>query len=219
MDLEARGLTDLQSYISFLEANNQLVRVESEVDPHLELAGIAKRFEGGKALLFEKVKGSDYPVLIGLYWNLDIMSKVFNCDTPQLPFVLSDEIKAWQKDPIEPVLLEKGPANEVVEQDIKMSRIPVPHHAEGDGGPYMTSSVLIAKDPDTGVRNLSIHRMMVTEDDRLTLLLEELGHVMDYYKRAEARGEPLEITVNNGIDFSLNMAAAWPAAAAAARCS
>jgi 2,5-furandicarboxylate decarboxylase 1 len=47
---------------------------------HLELAGVAKRFEGDKAMLFEKVKGSDYPVLIGLYWNLEIMAKVFDRD-------------------------------------------------------------------------------------------------------------------------------------------
>ena len=214
MDLEARGLTDLQSYIEFLEANNLLVRVESEVDPHLELAGIAKTFEGGKVLLFENVRNSAYPVLIGLYWNLEVMARVFKCTTQQLPFVLSEEIRAWQRSPMEPLVVETGPANEVIETAPDMTSIPVPHHAEGDGGPYMTSSVVIARDPDTGVRNLSIHRMMVTSGNRLTLLLEELGHVMDYYKRAEARGEPLEITVNNGVDFSFNMAAAAPASAA-----
>ncbi len=88
MDLDARKLTDLQAYIDFLEANNLLIRVKTEVDPHLELAGVAKRFEGDKAMLFENVKGSDYPVLIGLYWNLDIMAKVFDCDSSELPFAM-----------------------------------------------------------------------------------------------------------------------------------
>ena len=57
MDLASRNLSDLQGYIAFLEENKQLIRVKTEVDPHLELAGIAKHFEGGKVVLFEKVKG------------------------------------------------------------------------------------------------------------------------------------------------------------------
>ena len=214
MDLAERKLTDMQGYIAFLEENKQLIRVKTEVDPHLELAGIAKRFEGDKVVLFEKVKGSDYSVLIGLYWNLDVMAKVFNCASSELPFVLTDEIRAWQSEPMEPVILESGPANEVIETDINLHELPVPHHSVGDGGRYLTSSVVIAKDPDTGVRNLSVHRMMVTGKNRFTLLLEDLGHVMDYYKRAEAKGEALEITVNNGVDYPVLMAGAVPASTA-----
>lgn len=214
MDLYQRGLTDLQSYIEYLESNNHLIRVKSEVDPHLALAGVAKKFEGGKALLFENVKGHEYPVLIGLYWNRDMLAQMFQVSSKELPFALTDAIRAWRKSPMEPVILEKGPANEIIEQKPNLDILPIPHHAEGDGGPYLTSSVVIAKDPDTGVRNLSIHRMMKTGPRRFTLLLEELGHLMDYYKRAEAKGQPLELTVNNGVDFSVNMAAAAPAPAA-----
>ncbi len=214
MDLAKRNLTDIQRYIEFLEQHDHLIRVKSEVDPVFELAGIAKRFEGGKALLFERVKGYDYPVLIGLYWNRDLLAKLLQTDSARLPFVLSDEIRAWQQSPGEPVIVKQGPANEVVELTPDLGTLPIPHHAEGDGARYLTSSVVIAKDPDTGVRNLSIHRMMVTGTNRLTLLLEELGHLMDYYRRAEAKGVPLEITVNNGIDFPLTVAAASPASAA-----
>lgn len=48
----------------------------------------------------------------------------------------------------------------------------------------------------------------------MTIQLEEMGHLMDYYKRAEAKGQALEITVNNGVDFAVSMAAAAPASAA-----
>jgi 2,5-furandicarboxylate decarboxylase 1 len=214
MDLAKRGLTDLQSYIAFLEAENHLVRVHSEVDQDHELAGIARKFEGKKAVLFERVKGHAYPVLIGLYWNRPMLAKIFGTTSEQLPFVLSDEIAAWRKAPMEPVILDSGPANEVIESKPNLYRLPIPNHALRDGGRYLTSSVVITKDPDSGVRNLSIHRMMVTGERRFTLLLEELGHVMDYFKRAEARGEPLEITVNNGVDVGAHLAAASPASAA-----
>ncbi len=214
MDLAQRDLLDIQSYINYLEQNNHLIRVKSEVDPINELAGIAKKFEGGKAILFEKVKGHQYPVLMGLYWNRDMMAQFFNTDSANLPFVLAEGIKTWHKSPMEPIILKQGPANEVIESKPDLTTLPIPHHAEGDGGRYLTSSVVIAKDPDTGVRNLSIHRMMLTGENRMTLLLEELGHLMDYYKRAEAKGQPLEITVNNGIDFPVCMAGAVPASAA-----
>ena len=214
MDLAKRGLTDLQSYVDYLDEANLLIRVKSSVDSDLELAGVAKKFEGGKAVLFENVKDRDYPVLVGLYWNRSTTAGMFGTTSERLPFVLSDEIAAWRKNPMEPVIVETGPANEIIEENPDLSTLPIPRHAEGDGGPYLTSSVVIAKDPDTGVRNLSIHRMMVTGERRFTLLLEEFGHVMDYFKRAEARGEALEMTVNNGADLGAHMAAASPASVA-----
>ena len=214
MDLAKRNLIDLQQYIAFLEENNHLVRVKSEVDSYLELAGIAKKYEGGKAVLFEKVKDRDYPVLMGFYWHRGILAELFNTSIGNLPFAIADDIRAWRKAPMESPVLKKGPANEVIEEEVDLYKLPIPHHSEGDGGPYLTSSVVIAKDPDTGVRNLSIHRMMVVGKNRFTLLLEELGHLMDYYKRAEAKGEALELTVNNGIDFPVLMAGAAPASAA-----
>ena len=64
----SRRLIELQACIEFLDATGRLARVRSEVDPRHELAGIARRFEGGKCVLFERVKGSDYPVLAGLLW-------------------------------------------------------------------------------------------------------------------------------------------------------
>jgi len=214
MDLAKRNLIDLQSYVDFLEHNNHLVRVKSKVDANLTLAGIAKKFEGGKAVLFENIKGRNYPVLIGLYWNRPMLARMFDTTSEQLPFVLSDEIAAWRKNPVDPVIVTSGPANEVIEKSPDLTELPIPHHAENDGGQYLTSSAVIAKDPDTGVRNLSIHRMMVTGPRRCTLLLEEYGHVMDYYRRAEARGQALEITVNNGVDLGVHLAAASPASAA-----
>jgi 2,5-furandicarboxylate decarboxylase 1 len=214
MDLAKRNLIDLQQYIAYLEENNHLIRIKSEVDSYLELAGIAKKYEGDKTVLFEKVKDRDYPVLMGLYWNREVMAKIFDTSNEKLPFAVADDIRAWRQSPMEPVIVKKGPANEVIEAEPDLYKLPIPHHSEGDGGPYLTSSVVIAKDPDTGVRNLSIHRMMVVGENRFTFLLEELGHLMDYYKRAEAKGEALELTVNNGVDFPIVMAGAVPAAAA-----
>ena len=110
MDLAKRNLIDMQQYLAFLEENDHLVRVKSEVDPYLELAGIAKKYEGGKAVYFEKVKGSEFPVLIGFYWNRDILAKLFNVASGDLPFVIADDIRAWRQSPMESPVLKQGPA-------------------------------------------------------------------------------------------------------------
>ena len=48
-----------------LERHGHLIRVRDEVDPDLEIASIQRRVyaAGGKAVLFERVKGSPFPAV------------------------------------------------------------------------------------------------------------------------------------------------------------
>ena len=80
-------LVDIRKCIDYLEKTGNLVRVKSEVDPNYELAGIAKKYEGKKCILFEKVKGSAFPVFMGLLWNREIVGNLFNVPKEQVPFV------------------------------------------------------------------------------------------------------------------------------------
>src|SRR5690348_730894 len=60
---------DLREFIKVLEQKGRLKRIKTEVDPLLEITEIADRMvkQGGPALFFEKVKGSDFPVVINLF--------------------------------------------------------------------------------------------------------------------------------------------------------
>lgn len=197
----ARRLLDMEGCMAFLEKSNNLVHVRSEVDPRHELAGIAKRYEGRKCVLFERVKGSRYPVLMGLLWNRDIVGDLFGMPKEEVPLVIGKAISAWQKnkDALPSPILEKGPANEVVEKVADLSTLPAPVHAMKDGGRYLDSSVVVVRNPETGIPNVSIHRMMVTKKDRLTFLIDPGRHLGDYVEVMEKRDEPLPITINNGI--------------------
>ena len=90
-------LTDLTSCIPYLEKTGYLVRVKSAVASKYELAGIAKRFEGKKCVLFERIKGSKYPVFIGMLWNRDIVGKLFGVSKEKIPFIIAKAIGDWQK--------------------------------------------------------------------------------------------------------------------------
>ncbi|MEN6565389.1 MAG: UbiD family decarboxylase [Veillonellales bacterium] len=205
---------DLQACIQFLQQSGSLVTVETAVSADHELAGVARKFEGKESVLFNKVDGYEYPVLTGLYWNRNSLAKIFGCPAEKLSFLFAEAVASWQKGPVAPVVLEQSPATEIVMAVPDLSCLPVPLHALGDGGHYFDCSVVIAKDPDTGVRNLSIHRMMVTGPRRMTMLMDVGRHLRDYYERAERRGKPLEITISNGIDPSVYIASVVPGAAA-----
>jgi len=198
-------LVDLKACIAFLEQTGNLVRVKSEVDPVHELAGIAKKYEGKKCVLFEKVRGSAYPVFMGLLWNRDTVGALFNVPKEQVPFVIGAAIGSWRKDreAFAPKVLEKGPANEVViTRNVNLYDLPVPVHALKDGGAYFDSSVVVVNDPETGQPNISIHRVMITGKDRVTFLIDPGRHLGAYLDVMEKKGLPLSVTINNGVGLA-----------------
>jgi len=211
-DEVAQRLVDLGSTIQFLESTGKLVRIKSEVDPKFELAGIAKKYEGDKCLLFERVKGSEYPVFIGLLWNRDSIGDLFGVPKEQVPFVIAGAIGPWKKNKEQypSPILEKGPANEVVEPQVDLYKLPVPIHALKDGGPYFDSSVVVVKNPENGIPNISIHRLMITQKDRLTFLIDPGRHLGAYLEIMEKRNEPLEVTINNGVGLAPWIVSALP---------
>ena len=208
----ARRLVDLNTCIEFLESAGNLVRVKSEVDLEYDLAGIAKRFEGKKCILFEKVKGSEFPVFMGLLWNRDIVGSVFGVPKEKIPFVLASGIGPWKNDKsaLPEQILKKGPANEVIIRDPDLYKLPIPIHALKDGGRYLDSSVVVVKNPETGIPNISIHRLMVTGKDRISFLIDPGRHLGAYLDIMEKRNQPLEVTINNGIGLAPWLVSALP---------
>jgi 2,5-furandicarboxylate decarboxylase 1 len=213
-DLARRGMSDLNGVIDFLAGRRQLVRVRTEVDPRFELGAVACQFHGGKPVFFEHVKGSPWPVFAGLYWNRAVLAEVFGVAEKRLPHYFAEVVAEWRAAPVHPVIVEAAPSQEVVEKKWDLRKLPAPQVGTKEGGPYLTASVVIARDPDTGVRNASIMRCMITGRDRMTCLMDIGRHLRDYYERAEARGKPLEITINNGVDPAVHIASVVPAVAA-----
>ena len=210
-------LSDLQAIIEDLDAMGRLVRITSEVDPEFDLAGIAARLEGGpRAVLFENVKGHDAPVLTGLYWSRELLGSLMRQDVRDLPGFVSGAIRSWQQAPVDPVMVDHGPVFDGNRDEVDLYRLPVPVHAEKDGGPYFDAGVVIARDPETGVRNASIQRFMVTGKDRMHINIDAGRHLELYLDKARARGENLSFSINCGVGPGLHFAAATPAEAAPA---
>ena len=182
-------LGDLGQIIERLEQRGRLIRVKSEVDPVHDLAGVAARLEGRPAaVLFERVKGHDAPVFTGLYWSRALLADLLEQPEKQLPAYVSGRIKEWQQKPMPPVVVEHGPVLEVTENRVDLSKLPIPTHALQDGGPYFDAAVVIAKDPETGVRNASIQRFMVVASDRMNINIDAGRHLETYLEKAATEG-------------------------------
>jgi 2,5-furandicarboxylate decarboxylase 1 len=206
---------DLQAIIDDLDAMGRLIRVKGQVHLRYDLAGIAAKYEGGpRAVLFERVHGRDYPVFTGLYWSREMLGAVMRKDEAELPQYVSDCIKAWQAKPKHPKVVKKGPVLEVTEDEVDLDKLPIPIHAIKDGGPYFDAAVVIAKDPETGIRNASIQRFMVVDADRMNINIDAGRHLETYLEKAARMGKTLPITLNIGCGPGLHFAASTPAEAA-----
>jgi len=213
-------MRELQAYVKALEEKGLLAKIRTEVDLVHELAGVARHFEGKEAVLFEKVRGYDMPVLIGLMWSRNNVGALFGVPAHKLPFHIGNAMAAWKSDPsapaVLPVIVKNAPAQELRIEPVDLAKLPTPVLALDDGGPYLSNSVVIAKDPDTGVRNTSIHRCMITGPNRMTFLMDKGRHLRDYYERAEKRNQPLEISISNGVNLPSLIAAITPSSVAPA---
>ena len=78
-----------------------------------------------------------------------------------------------------------------------------PKHNEHDSGPYITAALLIARNPTTGIQNVSIHRCQVSGPDRIGVLLLP-RHTQHYFRMAEEAGEALEIALVIGVHPGLH---------------
>ena len=215
--MAASHIHDLALIVDDLERSGRLSRIADTVDLKHDLAGLAAELEGQpRAVLFEQVAGHDWPVLTGLYWSREVLADLLRREERTLPQYVSDCIRQWQQAPVDPVIVPTGPVLEVTEPDVDMTRMPIPIHAEKDGGPYFDAAVVIARDPDTGVRNASIQRFQVVAKDRLHVNIDAGRHLELYLEKAEAKGETLTFTLNCGVGPGLHFAAAAPAEAAPA---
>lgn len=203
---------NFRSFISLLEQRNDLVRIKKEVDPKYELPSILWKFQDQKkAVLFEKVKGSSLPVIGGLLHGMERVALALGI-VPTKEFIYYEDtgyIDSAVSHPLPYETVDQGPVKEVVMKgkDIDLTKFPVSTYFEHDSGPFITSAIGIARNPETGVLNMGIYRILVMGKDKMTINASPLSDLMSIYKVAEQKGEKLPIAVAIGVEPALMVAA------------
>lgn len=193
--------SNFRDFLDLLDRNGQLVRVKKPVSTHFEIAaGIRKVSDtSGPALLYESIKGhSGWRVAAGTYATRKLLALALCVSEREM----LDRYEQLEEKFIPPERVSCGPVQEVVKtgSEIDLGELPIAIHSELDCGAYVTIGVQTANDPDTGIGNLGIHRMLVLGKNRLTVWAPPDHHLGRMIVRAEDRGHGLPIATIIGAD-------------------
>jgi 2,5-furandicarboxylate decarboxylase 1 len=203
------GVLDLRfrTALQRMTAAGRVASVMRTVDPHLEVAGLMKRHDGDQALLFEHVRGATMPVLGNFLASPANVEAAFGFGRDGIRAAMARAITA----PVAPEIVDGGPAHEVqITSGVDLGELlPVLQHAPGDSGRFITSGVVLVRDPVTGVPNASYHRLQLLGGNRTAIKLDHGRHLRVAHERAIAAGVDLPIVICLGPDISLMYAAAF----------
>lgn len=225
---------DLHGFIELLEQRGQLRRIRTLVDPDLEIAEIANRMlqSGGPALLFEQVKGSDYPVAINLMGTVERVCWAMNMEQPEELETLGKKLALlYQPRPPKKVsqAVELGKAlfdvmrakpdrdlfpvcQQVVLKgdDVDLTKLPLLRVYPGDAAKVLTLGLMITRDPENKTVNVGVYRLQLQSKNTMTVQWLSVRGATRHLRKAAERGQKLEVAIAVGVDPLLIMAAATP---------
>lgn len=218
---------NIRDFIANLEQNRELITIKTEVDSELEIAEITDRVskERGapnKALLFEHVKGSSFPVLTNAFGSMKricLALQVRNLDEigrqirelvdpinlfPGPGAGIMDKLQMLPKlaelAGFFPKTVKKAPCQEVIltGDQVDLSKIPVLKCWPADGGRFVTLPMVCTVDPVSNITNVGMYRMQVF--DRRTTGMHWHKHKdgARHYQHYEAAGKRMEVAVAIG---------------------
>jgi menaquinone biosynthesis decarboxylase len=218
------AFTDLQSFLAYLEQNGELHRISVPVSPELEITEIATRsvLEGGPALLFENVEGSDYPVAINVLASRRRVAMAIggepeelgerllhfmqDMNPPSFKAIWRNRRMAKRFMNFRPGKSRKAPVQEIVDSNPDLGKLPILKCWPGDGGRFVTLPLVHTVDQETGIRNIGMYRMQVYDGQTtgMHIQIQRGGGV--HHWQAERQGRPLEMAVAIGGDPALWLA-------------
>ena len=227
---------DLRDFINQLESRGLLKRISQEVGPALEMTEICDRTlrAGGPALLFENVKGSEFPVLGNLFGTPERVAMGMGEESvealrevgkllaflkePDPPKGMKD---AWEKLPVFKQVLNMAPkvvgsaaCQQVVIEgdDVDLSRLPIQTCWPGDAGPLITWGLVVTKGPNKERQNLGIYRQQVIGKNQVIMRwLAHRGGALDFKDWCEKHpGERFPVSVALGADPATILGAVTP---------
>ncbi len=227
---------DLRDFIAFLEQRGELKRIQTEVDPHLEMTEICDRTlrAGGPALLFENPKGFNTPVLANLFGTQQRVALGMGADNlsalreigellaylrqPDPPKSLRD---AWDKAPVlkqvlnmGPKMVKNAPCQHHVKtgEDVDLHQLPIQTCWPDDAGPLITWPLVVTRGPNKERLNLGIYRLQLMGRNKLIMRwLSHRGGALDYREwQIQHPGKRYPVAVVLGSDPATTLAAVTP---------
>ncbi len=202
-------MSSLRDFLDALPAG-ELLHVTQSVQPDYYKTALALELDARQrspVIQFDRPAGCDVPIVTNLFADRARIARIAGTDRAGFNAVFASALQN-----LVPAEVTGGgaPVHEVVQTggEMDVQRLPINRHFEGDAGRYISSGILVCKDPDTGVRNLSFQRMQMKGPNRFGASLHSRGHIWEHLQRCEARGKNLEVAVVIGCHPAIYLAAA-----------
>lgn len=227
-----RAPHDLHAFLDRLREAGELVEIDAEVDPRLEMAEVHRRViaAGGPALLFKRPRGAAFPAVTNLFGTArrvrlafgdrpeDVVARIARLPEEALPPTPS---KLWAQRGLIGALARvglrrrrRGAVTEVLERDPDLGRLPALTTWSRDGGPFVTLPLVLTGQPHadgtTGGLNLGMYRAQLFGDGGVGMHAQ-IGKGGGFHlAEAERLGRPLPVHVHVGGPPALVLSAIAP---------
>ena len=207
MDQSIRG------YLANLEQQGELVRFQKKVDPLENLTAIGwKTYDRlGKASLFDNLTGfPGWQVCNQIITDRRKWGIGLGVEEGEVIETFNQRVK----EPIEPVMVNKteAPVKELIYQgdEVNLGKLPAAWTSELDPGPFIASGMAIIKDPDTGIRNMSIHRQQIMGKNRTGYLICP-RQALRIYQKYQERNQPMPVAMVIGAHPAIYFSSSYTA--------
>jgi len=221
-------IEDLPAFLQILKRESELLEVDTQVDPYLEIAEIHRRViaRGGPALLFTNVVNSEFPVVTNLFGTSRRMELAFGTRPQQFVKELVQAAESLMPPSLEKLwavrslifdslkvgikTVKNGPILETQKEPPKLTELPILTSWHSDGGPFVTLPLVYTEHPEGKGHNLGMYRIQ-RYDDSTTGIHWQIHKGGGYhYHAAELKNEALPLTLYIGGPPALMMAAIAP---------
>jgi 4-hydroxy-3-polyprenylbenzoate decarboxylase len=225
---------NIREFIASIESKGELLRIRDRVSPFLEIAEITDRAskspEGGKALLFEQVEGSEFPVITNAFGSprriclalgvddLDELgSRLKEIVDVAPPRTFRDKVRLarnaarWARFLPKTAKVSSPPCQQVIvkRDDVDLRKLPILHSWPKDAGPFVTLPVVITKSL-SGRRNVGMYRMQVFDRNTMGMHWHIHKDGARCFREYERAGKRMEVAVAIGTDPAVTYAATAP---------
>jgi UbiD family decarboxylase len=194
---------DLRTFLDQIKRDNpqDFLVISREIDPAFEITAITVKLEREAKrrpiLLFEKVKGSNFPVLTNVHAGRSRLAAAIHAQPEQMQRTY---LRAMEN-PLPPTIVTKAPVKDVIltGDQLDLYKLPQVCHHQDDAGPYITAAISFAKDPNGESWNCAYNRLMIKGRNHTSIHLTLAKHLWEFQRYAEKEGNPLPVAFAIGV--------------------
>jgi len=198
-------LTDLRSYLGTLKKTKDLKTVKRSVSTKYEIAALTAKADGSFALLFEKIKAKKFRLVSNLVGTRTRFAQAVGAKEDDIHERIIHAIEHAKK----PKKISEGQFME--NQSSDASVLPIVTHFEKESGPFITSSIIYVKNPETRTQNSSFHRLMPLDKKHFSVRMVDGRDLHQAFMNSKKQKKDLKVAITIGVHPAVSIAGAYQA--------